>query len=108
VTTGDLAVDVLAAARLTRLITTDTVPVVRRSREWIRRRSDYAVARGRDDTVWTAAAELVGCPWCVSIWTAVLVTGCRRLAPRWWAVIGRLLAVAALAGAAAAAAERIG
>lgn len=110
----DLAVDALAAARLTRLVTADTVtePV----RSWIIR-STYLVMRGEDDvadlerdfphSTWTeraaddpaapALATLLTCSWCAGVWVAAAVTVARRRSPR-WAGVAEAAAVAYVAG----------
>lgn len=43
-------------------------------------------------------AELLECPWCVSIWIAAGVVAARRIAPRLWGPIAALLAASTIAG----------
>jgi len=65
---------VLAVARLTHLVTTDylTQPF----RLWVHRHAPEKVA------------YLVGCPWCLSLWTAAAVVPVVWLWPRsWWTQI---------------------
>lgn len=77
-----LAVDALAAFRLTRLVTTDRITAGLRDRV-------------RPDTL---AGELVRCSWCTGVWVAFGVVAARRLVPKVWAPIGDALAVAAVVG----------
>lgn len=58
-----IALIVLATYRLTRLITVDAFPPVKRAREWI---EDW---KGPD----SALAYLVNCAWCVSIYVGAIV-----------------------------------
>lgn len=77
----DLAVDVAAAARLTVLVTDDSIT------EPIRE----AVAR-----TWPGSRldVLVNCPACVGVWTAAGARAARTWAPAWWDPVARVLAVA--------------
>lgn len=80
----NLAVDGLAAFRLTRLITEDKV-----------------TEPARDRIVLHAppmVGYLVECPWCVGLWAGIAVTAARRLAPRAWAPVASALAVGAIVG----------
>lgn len=78
-----LVLAVLAACRLTRLVTKDTL--LRPLRLWIASYAD-------PDRFWargTLAWELVRCPWCIGFWiTAVAVTAAWLVAPHpalpWW------------------------
>jgi hypothetical protein len=86
---ADLAVDACAAARLTRLLTADTLPPLSAARE----KAHDAVAR-RHGPAW---ADGLRCPWCAGMWVAAAVHLARhRLAG--WPQAARLLAVAHLAG----------
>lgn len=78
-----LAVDALAAYRLTRLVTRDTI--TKRHRERI-------VARGGP------VAELVQCSWCTGMWAAAAVVVARRTVPRAWGPVADALAMAAVVG----------
>lgn len=86
----DLIVDALAVARLTRLVTEDTLPPIeaarRRATEWVHQR------HGED---W---AEGVTCPWCVSVHLAVGVLIARKVAPRAWSGAAKALAFSFAAG----------
>lgn len=77
-----LAVDALAAFRLTRLVTSDKIT---------------APVRDRVPPV-TFAGQLVRCQWCAGIWVAFAVVAARRLVPRAWAPVGDALAIAAVVG----------
>jgi hypothetical protein len=71
VTLLDLAEDVLAAHRLTRLIT-------------------------RDAAVGGPLGYLVNCPYCASIYVAAGVSLARSVAPLWWRRAARVLATSAV------------
>lgn len=75
----DLAVDALAAYRLTRLAVHDTI--ADRPRFALQRRSPFL-------------DELLGCPHCTGVWAAGAVCAARALAPRWWPRLARPLAIA--------------
>lgn len=80
-----MLVEALAAARVTRLVTRDTV--TRPAREHVGRLE----AEGR---VPLGSWEFVRCPWCVGVWAALLVMVTRRRG-RW---LWRVLAAAEVAG----------
>jgi hypothetical protein len=116
-----LATDALAAYRLTRLITADTITAPLRDR-WVE--AAY-VAQGRAEanrprgpvTItrqgatltypgdWAEVAladeqppklaELVVCRWCAGMWVALGVVAARRLAPRAWTPLATALALSA-------------
>ena len=79
-----LVVDALAAYRLTRLVTKDTILVRFRAklmtREWLR---------------WF---DFVTCPWCVGVWVAATVVAATAAAPCVWVYPAVGLAIAAVAG----------
>lgn len=87
-----LVVDALATLRLTRLVVSDTVaePIRHRVLSWAETPRDGAMAHPR-------VAELLGCSWCTSIWTAAAVVFARRAMPRAWAPVAELLACSAVA-----------
>ena len=92
----DLAVDALAAYRLTRLVTRDQITQPWRDR--IEARSVEVIASPteamgdlRDVWPWAFLRGLTDCMWCSGTWCAFGV----RLLPRW---MRRSLAVAALVG----------
>lgn len=104
----EVAIDALAAARLARLVRTDTItdPVrevvlgaaYRRRRQSlhpsVKTWADHAVL-DRDRPM---VAELLSCPWCVAMWCALGVAVARRAAPRTWGPVARMLAMAYAAG----------
>lgn len=79
VLTGWAIVYVLAAARLTRLITHDSLPPIQRMRDHVLNRWGH--------NPWS---ELVVCPWCMGIWvsigTVVIVSTPAATVYRWVAV----------------------
>ena len=81
--------DALATARLVRLAQSDLI--LEQPREALRAR--LARSRARQ------AGELLDCPWCLAIWTGLGVVVARRVAPRAWQPVARVLAVAFIAGA---------
>jgi hypothetical protein len=84
---ADLAVDTFAAARLTRLVTTDDFPPVKAARE-------LAVGTFGQGS---ALADLIECGWCAGFWITTGVRLLRRWAPRWWGPVGEVLAAAMVA-----------
>lgn len=84
----DFVIDALAAYRITRLVTEDTIT------EPIRERIEArAIISGRK-----RLAKLVSCPWCVGVYVGVGVVVARAVAPRQWAVAARALALSAATG----------
>lgn len=103
-----LVVDALAAYRLTRLVTADTITEGPRDAvvRWAYERAgllDVAadgaswseVAMADDDA--PKLATLVTCRWCTGVYVAVAVVAARRLAPRAWAPVADMLAVSSAA-----------
>lgn len=43
-------------------------------------------------------AELLGCPWCAGFWISIGVVAARRVVPRAWDPVARVLATSAIAG----------
>jgi len=84
--TSDLAIDALAAYRLTRLITEDRAPFGP-ARDWVLRRWPNSVT-----------ADWVSCAWCSGLWIAAGVTVVRSAAPRWWPPAATALALSAATG----------
>lgn len=82
-------IDVLAAYRLTRLVTRDTLTEAAR---------DKATRKGYHSTPWRYVGELLGCPWCVGFWCCAFVVAARRLAPRTWDPLARALAASTVVG----------
>lgn len=93
-------VDMLACARLTRLLVEDRIPL-----GWAR---DRIVARAEQNDAGLGSpskiVELVGCPWCMSIYVAAGILAVRRR--RWWAPVALGLALSQAAGMAAEWVER--
>lgn len=96
----NVTIDALAVARLTRLATEDRIPV-----GWVR---DRILERADRDSGGLGSAsklaELVSCPWCMSIWLAAGVVVVRRY--RWWRPVALALAFSEVAGLAATWVER--
>lgn len=86
----DLAVDVLATMRVTRLMREDdiTAPL----RDWVADRSElgYPIAGWVD--------RMLACPWCASVWAAAAVQAARQIHP----AIPRMFAAAQVTGLLAA------
>lgn len=81
-----MIVEALAAARLTRLVTRDTLT------ERMRFTVDELEAEGR---VPLGAGEFVRCRWCVAAWAALVVGALRQSRPG--RIVVRVLAVAQIA-----------
>lgn len=106
----DLAVDALAAYRLTKLATDDAI--TEDPRRWLVERSyrwSYRVLPVGSEGAPTAVdlvsldddppklAILLTCRWCMGVWVAAGVTAARLAAPATWRVAARGLAVSAAA-----------
>lgn len=96
-----LVVDALALARLTRLVTKDTITEPLRD-EWV---AEAYERSGRDlppfpdlDPDPPKMAAFITCPWCTSVWLAAGVVAARRLVPSLWDPVARLLAGSQIAG----------
>lgn len=81
----DVVVDALAVYRLTRLVQEDTLTEPARE----------AVALVLGESRWS---ELLHCPWCLSVWLAGGVVLARRVFPRAWPAVARVLAYSAVTG----------
>jgi hypothetical protein len=101
----DLAVDLLAAYRLTRLATADVVS--ESIRQAVVRRVGVAEP-GPDEAIGSTAQDLVAadpeppklatlvtCRWCAGMWIAGGVGAARSLAPRAWSPVAWSLALSA-------------
>lgn len=86
ITATDVVVDALAVARIVRLIQVDEIPVGA-----LRER----VLDRHGDKLW---AELLRCPWCLSVHVGAAVVLARHLFPRAWPWAARALASSAVAG----------
>lgn len=99
-------IDVLACARLTRLLTKDRLALPLRN-AWITEayeRADQALPPGHDaedamsiDDDPPKGAYFISCPWCTSVWLAAGVLLARRLAPRAWSPVAQVLAMSEVA-----------
>lgn len=106
--TTTLVLDALAAYRLTRLVTADTItePV----RRWLVEDAYHAVERqmpvvqdgatveervAADDEEPPKLATLLTCRWCAGMWVAAGVVAARIVAPRLWQPASEVLAVSA-------------
>lgn len=91
----DLAVNALAAYRLTRLITRDSLPPLPALREAVRERYDRLQdQRGRAET--HPVAELIECPWCMGFWVSAGVAVAATVAPDAWRPVATVLAFSAV------------
>lgn len=84
---ADLAISGLAAYRLTRLITRDTITAPLRDRVW----ESHPPHSSKLGYVLT-------CEWCSSVYSASLLEISRIIAPKWTARAETVLALSALAG----------
>lgn len=82
-----LLVDALAVYRGARLLTRDSIPLFARPRDAIASR-------------WAghAVADLVTCPWCVSVYLGAAAVTLRLVVPTWWSLVSLALAYSAVAG----------
>jgi hypothetical protein len=90
-----LAVNALAAYRLTRLVTRDSLPPLPAVRQHVLDKLDEIQNR-RGVTADHPLTELVHCPWCVGFWISVGVVGAATLAPRAWRPLATALAFSAV------------
>jgi hypothetical protein len=82
---ADLVIDAVAVWRIVRFVQRDSL-VERQREELINRYGHLKIA------------ELLTCPWCLSIWVGAAVVLARAGAPRLWGMIARGLAFSAGAG----------
>lgn len=83
--------DTLATFRITRLVVDDRITQPLRERVW----QQHPPEQG-------GVGFLISCPYCTSVWAAAGVVAMRRVIPRAWSPVAELLAIAAVAGEAAA------
>jgi hypothetical protein len=95
----DLLVDALAAARVTRLVTTDTFPPVKLLREWALDKVDPNPQEGQAPS---SLAELIECHWCAGFWISAGVVAARRYVPGVWDPIAKAFAFSMTVGFAVA------
>jgi hypothetical protein len=79
-----LLLDALAVFRLTRLVNADSILDGPRQTLLARR--------------WTRTYLFVTCPWCVSVWAAVVVVILTVNAGTWWSWVAAVLAGSAVGG----------
>lgn len=89
----DLLLDAAAVARITRLINEDRVPFGPIRDRILERAAENSGGLGSDSRL----AELVVCPWCVSIWVAAGVVLVAHRVPG-WPLLRRVLAYSLAAG----------
>ena len=82
-----LALDALAAFRITRLLTRDSLPPLRKLRETVLDRSG--------GSPW---AVIVECPWCMGFWVACGVIATHAAIPGLWPWASAPLALSAVIG----------
>jgi hypothetical protein len=90
-----LAVNALAAYRLTRLWTRDYLPPQAHVPKQVQEKQDE-VQDAKGTTADHPLSELVHCPWCVGFWISVGVVGAATLAPRAWRPLATALAFSAV------------
>lgn len=90
-----LAVNALAAYRLTRLMTRDSLPPLPQVRQHVLDKLDE-IQDAKGSTASHPLSELVHCPWCVGFWISVGVVGAATLAPRAWRPMATALAFSAV------------
>lgn len=104
----ELAVDALAVHRLTRLATADTITEGPRRavvEALVELKQQHRLSPDQADAVDAAEvvaltqdppklAQLLTCRWCAGVWVAGGVVVARRVAPRAWAPMSRMLALA--------------
>ncbi len=84
-------IDVLAAFRLTRLVTEDAIT------EGLRERV-MAEAYRKPGGVGAKVHKLVECPWCAGFWISAGVVAARTLAPKAWQPVAVVLATSGAVG----------
>jgi hypothetical protein len=90
-----LTINALAAYRLTRLWTRDSLPPLPLVRQHVLDKLDEIQNRKgvpREHPL----AELVHCPWCVGFWISAGVVGAATFAPRAWRPLATALAFSAV------------
>lgn len=101
-----LVIDALAVARLTRLVTVDTLTrparaaVIRRAygKEASEVSDLFAEEMVRNDHDAPKLAELITCGWCSSMYCGAFVVVARAVAPRLWDPLARVLAASLVTG----------
>lgn len=107
-------VDLLAAFRLTRLVTRDTITrplrvrVIRRAYQDAYGPGDNWAWNERSEAEWDQTPEtdddapklaaFIICPWCVGLWISGFVVLARRYAPSAWEPLARVLAISSAVG----------
>lgn len=78
--------DILAVFRLTKLIMDDRITL--EFRDWVWKKYPPNTKMG----------FLLTCPWCVSIWAAIIVIGARKASPEYGDMLSKILAASAVTG----------
>lgn len=90
-----LTVNALAAYRLTRLWTRDSLPPLPRVRQHVLDKLDEIQdAKGSHEP--HPLAALVDCPWCIGFWISVGVVAAATVTPRAWRPLATALAFSAV------------
>lgn len=103
-----LLVDMAAAARVTRLVTTDTFPPVKHLRDWLLDKVDPRQVRKVEKAEPPTFVELIECNWCAGFWISVAVVVARKRFPDLWDPIARVFATSYAVGMLAGLSEREG
>lgn len=90
----EVAVDVAATYRLTRIVISDEV--MREPREWALARID--AIRKKHPKLAYKLEYLLGCPWCVSIWASGTLLLLRRVDPALANYVSGVLAASLVTG----------
>jgi hypothetical protein len=91
----DLVINSMAAYRLTRLWTRDSLPPLPAVRQHVLDKLDE-IQDAKHTTQEHPLAELVHCPWCIGFWISAGVVGAATLAPRAWRPLATALAFSAV------------
>lgn len=90
-----LTVNVLAAYRLTRLWTRDSLPPLPELRQHVLDKLDK-IQDAKGSTASHPLSALVDCPWCIGFWISVGVVGAATFTPRAWRPLATALAFSAV------------
>lgn len=103
-----LLVDMAAAARITRLVTTDTFPPAKHVRDWLLDKVDPRKVREVEGAEPPSLVELIECNWCAGFWISAAVVAARKAFPGLWDPIARVFATSYAVGMLAGLSEREG
>lgn len=90
-----LTVNALAAYRLTRLWTRDSLPPLPEVRQHVLDKLDE-IQDSKGTTEDHPLTRLVDCPWCIGFWISLGVVGAATLTPRAWRPLATALAFSAV------------